>query len=240
MHDHGTTALSSVAVFSDVWPLVSLLLLVGLWGGLTHCAGMCGPFVLAQIDQRLDVQAGDFSRWQRLKGAALLPYHLGRATSYALLGAASGTLGGLVAEWSGLRWIAAGFLIVGAILFAAQAIGLPILRAVRAPTGLAGLASRLGLNPSPVRHYALGVTLGFLPCGLLYGALTAAAAAGSAAAGALAMLAFTAGTFPALMGVGWGGVFLGARRRRFLQRLTRPMLAANALGLIMLAMNLTR
>ncbi|MFN8928129.1 MAG: sulfite exporter TauE/SafE family protein, partial [Rhodospirillales bacterium] len=30
------------------------LLLAGLVGGATHCAGMCGPFVLAQVGARLD------------------------------------------------------------------------------------------------------------------------------------------------------------------------------------------
>ena len=43
--------------------------------------------------------------------------------------------------------------------------------------------------PSGWRHYALGVALGFLPCGLLYGALAAAAAAGAAVSGAFAMIA---------------------------------------------------
>ncbi|MBM3539652.1 MAG: sulfite exporter TauE/SafE family protein [Alphaproteobacteria bacterium] len=240
MHDHSAALLSTSAGFSEAWLLASLLLLAGLWGGVTHCAGMCGPFVLTQIDQRLDTSPGDFGRWQRLKGAALLPYHFGRATTYALLGAASGGFGGLIAEWSGLRWVAAAFLIAGGLLFGAQAIGLPALRALRAPVLLGRLAAWLAAKPSTVRHYALGITLGFLPCGLLYGALTAAAAAGSAMAGALAMVAFTAGTVPALMAVGWGGVLLGARRRQLLQRLTRPMLAANALALILLAMNLTR
>lgn len=240
MHDHGAALLSASTEFSQVWILASVLLLAGLWGGVTHCAGMCGPFVLTQIAQRLDSQSSEFGHWQRLKGAALLPYHLGRATAYALLGAGSGSLGGLIAEWSGLRWVAVAFLVLGGLLFGAQAIGLPALRGLRAPVMLGRLAAWLAAKPSTVRHYALGIALGFLPCGLLYGALTAAAATGSAAAGALAMIAFTAGTVPALVAVGWGGVFLGARRRQLFQRLTRPMLAANALALILLAMNLAR
>lgn len=236
MHDHGVSALSAWPELSGVGSLAFLLLLAGLWGGLTHCAGMCGPFVLSQIDERLETtgQPG-FGRWERLKGAALLPYHLGRLTTYAGLGAASGSIGGLVAEWSGLRWMTAGFLVLAAGLFATQAAGFAILRAPSAPAGLGRLIARLTLKPSGIRHYALGMMLGFLPCGLIYGALAATAAAGSAAAGALTMAAFAAGTMPALVAVGWGGVLLGMRRRQFLQRLTRPMQAASALGLILLA-----
>jgi hypothetical protein len=36
--------------------------------------------------------------------------------------------------------------------------------------------------------------------------------------------------------VGWGGVLLGVRRRHLLQRLTRPMLAVNAVVLVVLAL----
>ena len=57
----------------------------------------------------------------------------------------------------------------------------------------------------------LGLSLSALPCGLLYGALVAAASAGSALAGALAMAAFALGTVPALVGVGLLGRFFGRR-----------------------------
>jgi hypothetical protein len=199
---------------------------------------MCGPFVLTQVDQTLGQSA--FSRWGRLQGAALIPYHLGRMTTYAALGAVSGSLGGLLVEVTRLRWMFAGFLLLAAILFAAQAAGLPRLRALSAPPFLGRLAGRLTRDPSGWRHYALGVALGFLPCGLLYGALTAAAAAGNAPWGALAMAAFALGTVPALVMVGWGGALLGARRRQLLQRLTRPMLAANAAVLVVLALGAAR
>ncbi len=48
----------------------------------------------------------------------------------------------------------------------------------------------------------MGLLWGWLPCGLVYGALTAAALAGSPAAGAAAMLAFGIGTLPWLLAAG--------------------------------------
>lgn len=234
MHDHGLHTAAASGLSLETLPLFLLLFATGVWGSFTHCAGMCGPFVLTQVDEVIGRPVS--GSWGRLHGAALLPYHLGRITTYAALGAVLGSLGGLVAEITGLRWLAAGFLLLAAILFAAQAAGLPVLRTLSAPPFLGRLAGRLARQPSVWRHYVLGIALGFLPCGLLYGALTAAAAGGSAASGALAMAAFGLGTVPALIMVGWGGVLLGQRRRQALQRLTRPLLAANAVVLFALAL----
>ena len=55
-------------------PLVLALFMAGLVGSAGHCAGMCGPFVLAQVGARTQLN--------RLAGSALLPYHLGRGTTY--------------------------------------------------------------------------------------------------------------------------------------------------------------
>jgi sulfite exporter TauE/SafE len=74
----------------------------------------------------------------------------------------------------------------------------------------------------PVRGVAqalpLGLLWGWLPCGLVYSALTTALASGSAGKGALLMLAFGLGTLPNLLLAG----LLLARFRRFAQaRVTR-------------------
>ena len=77
------------------------------------------------------------------------------------------------------------------------------------------MRSRLGrllaAPASPWRGLGLGLLLSALPCGLLYAALAAAAGAGSAAGGALAMLAFVAGTIPALGAIALLGRFFGRR-----------------------------
>jgi hypothetical protein len=51
--------------------------------------------------------------------------------------------------------------------------------------------------------YTAGLLWGLLPCGLVLTALLAAFAAGTLWSGALTMLAFGLGTWPALLGVGW-------------------------------------
>jgi sulfite exporter TauE/SafE len=218
------------------------MLVAGLAGGFTHCAGMCGPFVLAQVAGRLEnVEIGSFGAVARLRTAALLPYHLGRLTTYTLLGAVAGGLSDAVSLLSQHVWIPALFLTLSAVLFLAQAFErsprLPWLDR-RLSQGADGLVRNL---PAAVREgtgmggYVLGVALGFLPCGMLYGALAASVGCGTSFAGGIGMAAFALGTFPALFAVGYGGMALGQRRRAQMRMLARPVMVLNAVLLLALA-----
>jgi sulfite exporter TauE/SafE len=61
------------------------------------------------------------------------------------------------------------------------------------------LSRRLLPVRTPAQALALGMVWGWLPCGLVYSALTTALASGSAGAGAATMLAFGLGTLPNLL-----------------------------------------
>lgn len=193
--------------------LMGALLLAGLAGGLTHCSAMCGPFVLAQSAAGAEGSLGG-GMLRRLGGAALLPYHLGRALGYSALGAVAGGAGALLTQASGLRWLAALLLLTAAVLMLGQASArlsawLPRLPAPRLPRALEARLAGLLAAPTGWRGVRLGLLLSALPCGLLYAALAAAAASGSVLAGALAMLAFVTGTVPALAAVALLGRFFG-------------------------------
>lgn len=215
--------------------LLTGLFVTGLVGSLTHCTGMCGPFVLSQMAARMEqVPVARMSEWHRLSGAALLPYHLGRATTYAALGAAGGLASGLLTGWGGFRFLAALLLALAALFLLGMAV--PRLKALwgAAPAEtwwsrtIGARARPLFARPTGMRGWLLGVALGFIPCGLLYAALAAAAASGDALAGAFAMLAFTLGTVPALVGVGVIGHFAIARWREPMLKWSPLLLAANA------------
>lgn len=220
-------------------PAVALaLFLAGLAGGVTHCAGMCAPFVLAQSGALADRFAGG-GMLARLSGAALLPYHLGRMLGYAALGALAGGMAGLVTQLSGLRWLLALLLLAAALLMAAQASArLPArfrpghrLKLPRLPgpgARLGGLVAPLLAAPTGWRGVALGLALSALPCGLLYAALAGAAATGSALAGAIAMAAFVGGTVPALTGVALLGRLFLRRAGPGLQLAGAALFALNA------------
>jgi len=204
------------------------LFALGLLGGFFHCAGMCGPFVLAQIARKPVIERlGD--RWQ-------LPYHLGRINSYALLGALAGGTSGALFGATEIKSLAALMLALGGLAFAMQAAsGLGWRFSLPALPGAAiwgRFVARLALpfhgGESGLSGYVLGLVLGLLPCGLLWGALAVAAGTGRAGAGALAMASFAAGTIPALATVAWAGGTAGQRFRSFAQALAPPLLLLNA------------
>jgi uncharacterized protein len=210
------------------------LFLAGLGGSLLHCVGMCGPFVLGQVTADAG-RADSYGEWRRLAGAALAPYHLGRITTYTALGALAGGTTALFAATTSFGWIAALLLIVGAVFLLLQAFGLAISGGSSLGPALARIATPLSASHRPLARYALGVVLGFLPCGLIYGALGVAAGTGSVWRGALAMGAFAAGTVPALIAVGWGGHFLRRRLHDVARWIAVPLLVANAALMVALA-----
>ena len=224
-------------------PLFAALFVAGLAGGASHCLGMCGPFVLAQTGARLEtVSAERMGELTRLGGGALLPYHFGRITTYGALGAIAGTFAGGVDRLSGHAWLSAAALIAAALLFlgvGAQRLSHAIAgRALFAGTAAFGLARGLAplfVRPLGWRGYALGLLLGFLPCGLLYAALAAASAAGGALAGAIAMIAFTLGTMPGLIILGVLGELAGRRWSEAAGRFATILMPLNALLLLALA-----
>ena len=155
--------------------------------GSPHCVGMCGGFALA---------CGGSARHTAL-------WHLGRLLTYSTLGAMAGALGSVV---PGPGWVGAA--ISGALIvwFSAALAGLVPEPRVAVP-GLGRLSAAFLTRPGPGSRLAFGLANGLLPCGLVYAALSIPVAAGDPLVGALAMLAFGAGTVPVL-----SALVLGARR----------------------------
>lgn len=203
-----------------------LLFTSGLLGGFGHCAGMCGP-VAATFSLCLG---------ERRQFLPHLLYNLGRITTYSLIGGAAGLAGSFlgiassIASFQKAVTAGAGLLVVVAGLWMGG--WLPWAR----PSPLAGGGNPAGVLDRVARFaresggegvfFPLGLILGFLPCGLVYAALLAAARVGMEAhshaggflGGFLAMAAFGAGTIPALLLVGKAVGFLGGRMRKNLYR----------------------
>lgn len=212
-----------------------------------HCAPMCGGFVLGQVADRMAaLPAARLCEWRRLRAGLLLPYHLGRLTTYAALGALAGAGGGALLRLPWFGRLSALLLLLGAALFLVHALrrlaprlgrALPALDHV--PSGWNRLLARTSRRIDRTRphgFYLLGVLLGFLPCGVLYAALIAAAGAGSAALGAAGMLAFGLGTAPTLMLIGIAGQAAGARWQASVARCAPAVMLLNAVLLALLAM----
>ncbi len=174
-----------------------LLFTAGLLGAL-HCMGMCGGLVTA-----CGMRFGGGLSFS-------LTYNAGRILSYSFLGLLMGLIGkaliaaGLFGKFQGIVPIVAGSLMV--------LIGLDLLGFV--PKGLRKITS--GLFPkalsdkligNQLKKYQpttilLGIMNGLIPCGLLYAVGIKAAATADPVQGMLTMVAFGAGTLPALLLIG--------------------------------------
>ena len=223
---------------------IGSLFVAGLAGSLAHCVGMCGPFVLSQVTARLqDQPAAKMKELSRLSGAALVPYHLGRITTYAALGGMTALLSGGVVAFGGLRYLASALLLLAALFFlgyAARSLKIPLPTfgnkgPARQFKFLTHLTRSLLDRPTGWRGYGLGLALGFLPCGLLYGALAAAASTADPLAGIFGMIAFALGTVPALLGVGLIGHVAAARWNALVVGIAPVLLLINGGFLVMMA-----
>lgn len=175
--------------------------LIGLLGG-THCLAMCGGIVAA-----LTVQLpGQKPAWP-----LQLAYNLGRISSYTLAGAAFGTLGSLGLLLNELLpvqlalYVAANLMLVALGLYltgVTQALAFSERIGQRLWARIQPLTRRFLPARSVAQALPLGMLWGFLPCGMVYSALTLALLAGSAARGAGLMLAFGLGTLPTLLAAG--------------------------------------
>jgi hypothetical protein len=170
--------------------------LLGLLGSLGHCVGMCSGVVVL-LDRHPSFQRSQLS-W--------VLAHLGRITTYALLGLIFGSFGESLWSLSANLPRIQGVL---SILFAAIAaymalafIGLTISPELL----LSGFISRWGqamrgLNsPAP---FVAGLLWGLLPCGLVIAALIPAITAANAVQAGLNMIAFGIATVPSLLSVRW-------------------------------------
>lgn len=216
------------------------LFLAGIVGGAAHCVGMCGPFVLQQAAARAQsVPVARMGEFTRISGAMLLPYHFGRLTTYTAIGAGVAALTGSLARLSWLGWLPPLLLGLAALLFLAMALErfgtvarlhLRAVPAIRIPW--AGWVSRTAApllrGGGVLRGYLLGVVLGFIPCGLLYGAFAAAAGSADPVAGGLALAAFGLGTMPALIGVALAGGLAWRRWQAYLAPVLPLLMLANA------------
>lgn len=180
-----------------------------------HCVGMCGPMAALGAGPRTATST-------RHRVTRALAYNAARLLSYATVGALFGGLGYAlgsaadIAQWSMVLRIGLGGLML--------TIGLRLLLARRGASMFERAGGRLWSRLAPLTRrlnpagrardlFLLGLVWGYLPCGMVYSMLAVAALSGTATNGALTMLAFGAGTLPAMVGLSLAGSRLGFLRR---------------------------
>jgi len=172
---------------------------MGLLGGV-HCAAMCGGIV------------GAVSLRGRHPGVGLqLSYNGGRILSYVAAGTLAGGFSSIGALAAGVLpaqmalFVVANAIVVllglhiagwGRLILQLESAGASLWRTIE-PFG-----SRFLPADTPGKAVRLGVVWGWIPCGLVYSALTLALVSGAPWRGAAVMLGFGIGTLPNLLAAG--------------------------------------
>ena len=193
--------------------------LAGLLGSV-HCLGMCGGIAGAAA-------AGPGPQGRNLSWVLL--YNLGRTGSYGLAGAIAGAatfaLGSAIdlPAWGAMTRGLTGVILV--LIGLNFALGLRLPGFLEAGGGriwglISPAARRLLSSRSALGMLGLGALWGWLPCGLSYTMLVAAAGTGKALDGAMLMLAFGLGTLPSMMAA---GAAAGSLQRFTRARYTRQL-----------------
>ncbi|MEN6442111.1 MAG: sulfite exporter TauE/SafE family protein [Syntrophobacter sp.] len=195
---------------------------IGLLGSL-HCIGMCGPLLLAcSLHFRPAAAVAGHRGVAGLSGVLHhhIAFHVGRLTSYGLLGAiVAGLFESLEVQKFSMQYRGGFTLLAGILLLA---IGLSILGVLPIPSRIAGLAAPgylgkrmavLAGSPGMASKVGLGVAAGFIPCGLTWAMLVTAASTLHPAKGFATMVSFGLGTVPLLLATGVSASFLSRKIR---------------------------
>lgn len=205
-------------------------LIMGLAGSL-HCVGMCGPLISAMPYNRT-------SRWKFARTKFI--NHLGRLTTYTVMGLAFGLLGQGMAAAGFQQWVSiiSGVLILLFIFWPARWKFFSRGKLTGFVARLKQTFSQMLEKRNPSTLFILGMLNGLLPCGLVYFALAASLATGNALQGGMFMFLFGVGTTPALVAI---GILATGFKQHFamkFQKAMRVMLIITALILIARGSNL--
>lgn len=193
--------------------------------GSVHCVGMCGPFVLLATGRSESCRAGSMQRTIRMSC-----YHVGRLTTYLILGVAMGAIGAATDGLAGnLGYANVAARVVGAVmivlgvsrlmhwLLASKSNVQHSVLWARWNQLVASVRKRLPMQSPYSAAYSWGLVSTWLPCGWLAIFAIAAAGAGGIPQSMALMAAFWVGTLPLLSLVAFGATILGPAVHRWIQ-----------------------
>ncbi len=206
---------------------------MGLLGSV-HCIGMCGPLVMAlPISQMNPIQ----------KVLATILYHIGKITTYGLLGVVVGVFGKQIPFYNVQQHLS---IVIGSLMLVyvlwvfylhpKRKLGFLKINWLQKPI-IAALGKLFKQN-NLGSFLWIGFLNGLLPCGMIYLALGSAWANQSALQSGLFMVLFGLGTLPALLMVAFGGQLMGFAFRQKIQKALPYMLFSMGVLLILRGMNL--
>lgn len=196
----------------ELYAVITLGITIGILGSV-HCVGMCGPIALT-----IPVAGNNFM--SRLLSVFL--YNLGRAVTYAAMGALVGLVG-------------KGIMMGGFQRYLSITIGVAMILWVIFPAFFNKLAQKMKFTSYLFNKsrdtfrklfqqrtykalFTIGILNGLLPCGLVYVALASSLNTTDVFKGALLMFFFGLGTAPLLFALSMAGKYVTLNFRTFIQK----------------------
>ncbi len=171
--------------------MIGFALVLGLLGSL-HCLGMCGPLALAV----------PFPKDKRVVGIGA--FNLGRIFTYALLGTLMGFIGSLfvLGGFQRIFSLTTGILILSLVI--APFLSKHLDKYIEKSSLIEGVRKKITeqFKEKTLRSsLILGMLNGLIPCGMVYTAMIGSISSGNPLNGALFMVLFGLGTWPAMIGI---------------------------------------
>lgn len=223
------------SMLADSTMSYGMLFVVGLLTSV-HCIAMCGGINLSQC-----IPSGkDDSGNGNSEVMPSLLYNTGRVVSYTVIGFLLGGIGMILTDWSetGIPLILQGILkIIAGLFMVIMGINMlgviPVLRKlqIRLPNKLANKISRRKITEK--RPFFVGLLNGLMPCGPMQSMQIIALGSGNPITGAFAMLMFSLGTVPLMLGFGSIVSVLGKKYTKIVMR--AGCILVVVLGLAMLS-----
>ena len=214
-----------------------MLFIVGLLTSV-HCIAMCGGINLSQCIPEADDDNGKTPK-NKIIFPSLL-YNTGRVISYSVIGFLLGGMGMLLTGGGGmgiplllqgiLKIIAGLFMVIMGI----KMLGwIPLLRKfqIRFPQRLVDKINKKRRREN--RPFFIGLLNGLMPCGPMQSMQIIALGSGNPVSGAAAMLMFSLGTVPLMLGFGSMVSALGKKYTKIVMRVGSVLVVV--LGLAMLS-----
>ena len=221
-----------------------MLFIVGLLTSV-HCIAMCGGINLSQCIPVADDDNGKTPENKIIIPALL--YNMGRVISYSVIGFLLGGIGMLLTGGGGtgiplllqgiLKIIAGLFMVIVGI----NMLGwIPVLRKlqIRFPQRLADKINKKRRREN--RPFFIGLLNGLMPCGPMQSMQIIALGSGNPVSGAAAMLMFSLGTVPLMLGFGSMVSALGKKYTKIVMRVGSILVVVLGLAMLSQGVSLSR
>lgn len=211
------------------WLIIGTGFSIGLLGSL-HCLGMCGPIALSlPVHQMPSTQ----------KYLNVLLYNIGRAFTYAGMGALMGAFGTSLQlfGWQQKLSILAGVLMLvmgGIYLWRPQWLSTHRWSSFVSRS----LGRQLQKDKSYLTFFGIGILNGLLPCGMVYMALVTAFATGSILGGSMVMFFFGLGTLPLMASLMISAQWVQPRFKNLFKKIMPTWVIVMAVLMILRGLNL--